>query len=96
MDGHVGPVFVQRADDVTSLRVVRAFNTVIRDAGFGVEGSRHKAEVDLTEAEAAAVATLKTSTVRFDLGSLFLSVDAGGGTTDIALMQVTSADQQVP
>lgn len=84
----------------TSLRVVRGFNTVIRDAGFGVEGSRHKAEVDLTEAEAAAVAaavaTLKTSTVRFDLGSLFLSVDAGGGTTDIALMQVTSADQQVP
>lgn len=80
----------------TSLRVVRAFKTVIRDAGFGVEGSRHKAEVDLTEAEVAAVATLKTSNVRFDLGSLFLSVDAGGGTTDIALMQVTSADQQVP
>lgn len=80
----------------TSLWVVRAFKTVIRDAGFGVEGSRQKAEVDLTEAEAAAVATLKTSTVRFDLGSLFLSVDAGGWTTDIALMQVTSADQQVP
>jgi hypothetical protein len=80
----------------TSLRVVRAFKTAIRNAGFGVEGPGHKAEVDLTEAEAAAVATLKTSTVSFDVGTFFLSVDAGGGTTDIALMQVTSADQQGP
>jgi len=80
----------------TSLGVVNTFKTVIRSAGFGVEGPRHSAEVDLTEAEAAAVATLKTSAVVFDMGSLFLTVDAGGGTADLALMQVTSADQQVP
>lgn len=80
----------------TSLGVVHTFKKVIRNAGFGIEGPRHSAEVDLTEAEAAAVATLKTSAVRFDMGSLFLTVDAGGGTTDIALMQVTSADEQEP
>jgi len=76
--------------------VVNAFKTVIRNAGFGVEGPNHSAQVDLTEAEAAAVATLKSSAVCFDMGSLFLTVDAGGGTTDIALMQVTSADQTIP
>ena len=80
----------------TSHKVVNVYKDVIRDAGFGAEGPRHSAQVDLTEAEAAAVATLKTSAVVFNLGSLFLTVDAGGGTTDIALMQVTSADQQVP
>lgn len=80
----------------TSLDVINAFKAVIRDAGFGVEGPRHSAQVDLTEAEAAAVAMLKTSAVAFDVGSLFLTVDAGGGTTDLALMQVTSADQSVP
>lgn len=80
----------------TNQEVINTFKTVIRHAGFGAEGPRHSAEVDLTEAEAAAVATLKTSAVAFDAGSLFLTVDAGGGTTDLALMRVTSADQQVP
>ncbi|KAK3379142.1 hypothetical protein B0T24DRAFT_568926 [Lasiosphaeria ovina] len=80
----------------TSLSTIHVFKTVIANAGFGLEGARHAAHVDLTEAEAAAVATLKTSAVTFPLGSLFLTVDAGGGTTDLALMQVTSADQQVP
>lgn len=80
----------------TSLNVINTFNTVIRNAGFGVEGPRHSAQVDLTEAEAAAVATLKTSAVTFDEGSLFLTVDAGGGTTDLALMKVTSPKLQMP
>ncbi|KAK0648207.1 hypothetical protein B0T16DRAFT_327490 [Cercophora newfieldiana] len=80
----------------TSIYVVNTFKDVIRNAGFGTEGIRHSAQVDLTEAEAAAVATLKTSAVTFDMGALFLTVDAGGGTTDLALMQVTSANQQVP
>jgi hypothetical protein len=80
----------------TSLDVINTYKTVIKNAGFGVEGPRHSAQVDLTEAEAAAVATLKTSAVSFIMGSLFLTVDAGGGTTDLALMQVTSASQAVP
>ncbi len=80
----------------TSPTVVNAFKAVIRNAGFGVEGPRHTAEVDLTEAEAAAVATLKMSAVALPTGSVFLTVDAGGGTTDLALMRVTTAYQQVP
>ena len=80
----------------TSIGVVNTFKDVIRMAGFGTDGPRHSAQVDLTEAEAAAVATLKTSAVAFDMGSLFLTVDAGGGTTDLALMQVTSANQRIP
>ncbi|KAK3994857.1 hypothetical protein QBC44DRAFT_35101 [Cladorrhinum sp. PSN332] len=80
----------------TSQSVINVFKGIIRAAGFGLDGPRHSAQVDLTEAEAAAVATLKTSAVSFMMGSLFLTVDAGGGTTDLALMQVTSANQQVP
>ncbi|KAB5580556.1 hypothetical protein GE09DRAFT_950983 [Coniochaeta sp. 2T2.1] len=80
----------------TSLSLINQFKAIICNAGFGVEGPRHSAQVDLTEAEAAAVATLKTSAVHFNMESLFLAVDAGGGTTDLALMKVTSVNQQVP
>ncbi|KAK0369431.1 hypothetical protein CLIM01_13212 [Colletotrichum limetticola] len=80
----------------TKMGVVNAFKNAIRDAGFGIEGPCHMAQLDLTEAEAAAVATLKTSPVEFRLGNLFLTVDAGGGTTDLALMQITSTDGDFP
>lgn len=80
----------------TSLEIINTFKGIIRDAGFGVEGSRHTAVVDLTEAEAAAVATIKNSAVAFQQGEVFLSIDAGGGTTDLALMQVTSTDNSFP
>ncbi|KAL6857292.1 hypothetical protein J3F83DRAFT_763650 [Trichoderma novae-zelandiae] len=80
----------------TRLEIINIFKTIIRDAGFGVGGPKHVAQVDLTEAEAAAVATLKMSAVSFNKGSLFLTVDAGGGTTDLALMRVTSSDANCP
>ncbi|ATY61541.1 Hsp70 family chaperone [Cordyceps militaris] len=80
----------------TRMETINAFKGVIRRAGFGVEGPRHSAQIDLTEAEAAAVATLKTSALRFRPGSLFLTVDAGGGTTDLSLMRVTSVDADCP
>ncbi|PHH83882.1 hypothetical protein CDD83_2874 [Cordyceps sp. RAO-2017] len=80
----------------TRMETINVFKDLVRDAGFGAEALRHEARVDLTEAEAAAVTTLKTSAVRFAAGSLFLTVDAGGGTTDLALMRITSADAAVP
>ncbi|KAK5999197.1 hypothetical protein PT974_01588 [Cladobotryum mycophilum] len=80
----------------TRMEIINIFKGIIRDAGFGVEGPRHLAHVDLTEAEAAAVATLKTSALTFNEGSLFLTVDAGGGTTDLALMRITSKDPNFP
>jgi hypothetical protein len=80
----------------TRMEIINIFKGIIRDAGFGVEGPKHMAQIDLTEAEAAAVATLKTSAIAFNQGSLFLTVDAGGGTTDLALMRVTSSDINFP
>ncbi|KAL3594916.1 hypothetical protein FPOAC2_09234 [Fusarium poae] len=80
----------------TSMAVVNAFKGAIHDAGFGTEGSRHSALVDLTESEAAAVATLKTGAVNLRANSIFLTVDAGGGTTDLALMRVQSTDFNFP
>jgi len=76
--------------------IINVYKSIIRDSGFGAEGPRHSANIDLTEAEAAAVATLKYSAVQFYVGSLFLTVDAGGGTTDLSLMQVTSTDEAFP
>ncbi|KAJ6788470.1 hypothetical protein PWT90_02615 [Aphanocladium album] len=80
----------------TRMETINAFKGIIRNAGFGVEGPRHSAQIDLTEAEAAAVATLKTSAIKFRQGSLFLTVDAGGGTTDLSLMRVTSNNASFP
>ncbi|KID83298.1 Hsp70 family chaperone [Metarhizium guizhouense ARSEF 977] len=80
----------------TRMETINTFKGIIRNAGFGVEGPMHSALVDLTEAEAAAVATLKTSAINFNTGSLFLTVDAGGGTTDLCLMRVKSTDPKFP
>ncbi|OTB11872.1 hypothetical protein K445DRAFT_26131 [Daldinia sp. EC12] len=76
--------------------IINSFKKCIHDAGFGVEGRYHRATVELTESEAAAVGTIKNSTVVFETGDIFLSVDAGGGTTDLALMQVVEARQPFP
>lgn len=76
--------------------IINSFKSCIRDAGFESGGMNHSAIVDLTEAEAAAVATLKTSPIAFQPNSLFLAIDAGGGTTDLALMRITSTDAAFP
>ncbi|XXH04351.1 hypothetical protein Hte_010765 [Hypoxylon texense] len=79
-----------------SQEIINVFKRCIEDAGFGVEGQKHTATVELTESEAAAVGTIKNSTVAFQTGDIFLSVDAGGGTTDFALMQVVEAREPFP
>lgn len=79
-----------------SQEIINVFKNAIRNAGFGTEGPHHTANVDLTESEAAAVGTIKSSTVAFEPGDIFLSVDAGGGTTDFALMQVVEAREPFP
>ncbi|KAH7123083.1 hypothetical protein EDB81DRAFT_913210 [Dactylonectria macrodidyma] len=79
-----------------NMDIINDFKGCIRNAGFGSGGFRHSAQVDLTEAEAAAVATLKTSPFTFDQGTLFLTIDAGGGTTDLSLMRITCSNSEVP
>lgn len=79
-----------------SLEIINAFKAAIKNAGFGTEGPRHTSTVELTESEAAAVATIKSTAVSFEKDDIFLSVDAGGGTTDFALMQVVEANEPFP
>ncbi|CAN8102288.1 unnamed protein product [Discula destructiva] len=79
-----------------SFDVINAFKDAIKDAGFGSEGPRHSATVELTESEAAAVATIKSTAINFDKDDIFLTVDAGGGTADFALMQVVDACEPFP
>ncbi|KAJ9425935.1 hypothetical protein QL093DRAFT_2588291 [Fusarium oxysporum] len=77
------------------MEVINTFRSIIRDAGFGTEGPGHSAQIDLTEAEAAAVDTLKSGVVEFGTGDIFLTVDAGGGTTDLSLVRVTSVENDI-
>ncbi|XDG00407.1 hypothetical protein ABKA04_000022 [Annulohypoxylon sp. FPYF3050] len=79
-----------------SQEIINAFKECIANGGFGREGRYHTATVELTESEAAAVGTIKNSTIAFQAGDIFLSVDAGGGTTDLALMQVVEARDPFP
>lgn len=79
-----------------SQQTINSFKEAIYNAGFGTEGSRHSATVELTESEAAAVGTIKGTTVGFRKGDVFLSIDAGGGTTDFALMRVVEAREPFP
>ncbi|ROW05305.1 hypothetical protein VSDG_00113 [Cytospora chrysosperma] len=79
-----------------SMEIINAFKVAIKTAGFGSEGPRHTSTVELTESEAAAVATIKSTAINFQKDDIFLSVDAGGGTTDFALMQVVEANEPFP
>lgn len=79
-----------------SLDVINIFKEAIKNAGFGTEGPAHSSTVELTESEAASVATIKSTAIIFEKDDIFLTVDAGGGTTDFALMQVTDACEPFP
>ncbi|KAL2286385.1 hypothetical protein FJTKL_07147 [Diaporthe vaccinii] len=79
-----------------SFEIINTFKEAIKNAGFGTEGPRHATTVNLTESEAAAVATIKSTAIDFEKDDIFLSVDAGGGTTDFALMQVVETREPFP
>jgi hypothetical protein len=76
-----------------SLGTTVDFEKAIRAAGFGEENtSRHTARLELTEAEAAAVYVAGNPQVRFAAGDILLVCDAGGGTTDLGLIEVVDSD----
>lgn len=79
----------------TNQAILNEFKAVIRDAGFGSEQT-HTAKLELTEAEAVAVYTVKTAQTRFQKGDIFLVCDAGGGTTDLGLVEIAQANPDVP
>ncbi|KAK5654474.1 hypothetical protein OQA88_7102 [Cercophora sp. LCS_1] len=76
--------------------ILNDFQEIIHRAGFGGPHN-HEVILGLTEAEAAAVSSMLRvgTSLPFDNGDVFLSVDAGGGTTDLAFVQVCSANPPV-
>jgi len=73
----------------TSQSVVERFRRITQAAGFGSVTS-HQVIVGLTEAEAAAVHVSKGQPNLFRSGDVLLMCDAGGGTTDLSVLQVSS------
>lgn len=62
---------------------------LIKSAGFS-ERPNQKVRITLTEAEAAAVYASRQA---YQKGDVLLVCDAGGGTTDVNLLKVTSSSQ---
>ena len=80
-----------------SLSTTTDFEQAIRAAGFGQENTyKHMAKLELTEAEAAAVYVAGNPQVRFAAGDILLVCDAGGGTTDLGLIEVVDSDPNLP
>jgi hypothetical protein len=77
-----------------SLSIPRDFEELIKQAGFadGGQNRSHTVEIGLTEPQAAAVYTMRDSSRQFYVGEVILVCDAGGGTTDIAILQITRID----
>lgn len=71
----------------TAIAVTKTFEGLLHEAGYGSEGKNHKVVIGLTEAEAAAVHTFATEKETYSDGQIILVVDAGGGTTDLALLR---------
>lgn len=64
---------------------------LLKSAGFENEARDHRAKIGLTEAEAAAVYAAKQ---QYKKGDVILICDAGGGTTDVNVLQVMSSSTE--
>ncbi|VBB79460.1 Putative protein of unknown function [Podospora comata] len=70
-----------------SLEISDALMKEIKKAGFGTGGKNHSVSWGLSEPQAAAVYTAKDGDITFRTGDVILTCDAGGGTTDFALLE---------
>ena len=68
--------------------IARDIRALVTEAGFGGGGAQHKVDIGLTEPEAAAVYTLKDTAIAYRVGDIVLVCDAGGGTTDLAILEI--------
>jgi len=73
----------------TDQNVIERFRNIAQAAGFGSVRS-HQLTIGLTEAEAAAVHVSKGQPKLFSAGDVLLMCDAGGGTTDLSVLQISS------
>ncbi|KAJ8109602.1 hypothetical protein OPT61_g7339 [Boeremia exigua] len=69
------------------LPTVEKFRKITSAAGFG-SCPRHKANIGLTEAEAAAVHTARSMPGIFKENEILFVCDVGGGTTDLSVFRV--------
>lgn len=102
VEANVGPWKDMKVEFVFSipttwraLSITTDFERAVRAAGFGGEFN-HTAKLELTEAEAAAVYVAGNPQVRFTSGDILLVCDAGGGTTDLGLIQVVDQNPNIP
>ncbi|TGO27007.1 hypothetical protein BPAE_0049g00340 [Botrytis paeoniae] len=80
-----------------ALDTVNRFNEAISAAGFTSQNpDKHSAKLELTEAEAAAVYFVTNSEIELEKGDIILICDAGGGTTDLGLVEVADPNPQRP
>ena len=70
------------------LSIPRDIRDLVVQAGFEGGGAQHKVDIGLTEPEAAAVYTLKDTAIPYQVGEIVLVCDAGGGTTDLAILEI--------
>ncbi|TVY89880.1 hypothetical protein LAWI1_G005493 [Lachnellula willkommii] len=81
----------------TSFETTNRFHKAIVAAGFTSENpTKHAAKLELTEAEAAAVYVATNPQVALRNQDIILICDAGGGTTDLGLIQVHDANPKQP
>jgi hypothetical protein len=81
----------------TSLETTNLFHSAIKKAGFTNESPlKHTVSLELTEAEAAAVYFASTPQITLSKGDILLICDAGGGTTDLGLIEVFDPDPEKP
>ncbi|CZR50401.1 uncharacterized protein PAC_00273 [Phialocephala subalpina] len=71
--------------------MVRCFRELVHAAGFEKAGN---VIMELTEGEASAVFTAKHLGHKFQEGEVFIVCDAGGGTTDMCVLNVKSAQEE--
>lgn len=81
----------------TSFETTNRFNKAIVAAGFTSDNpAKHSAKLELTEAEAAAVYVATNPQVALRNKDIILICDAGGGTTDLGLIEVHDANPKQP
>lgn len=68
--------------------IPRDIRELVVEAGFEGGGAEHTVDIGLTEPEAAAVYTLKDTAIPYQVGEIVLVCDAGGGTTDLAILEI--------
>ena len=72
----------------SKLSIPRDIRDLLVQAGFERGGAQHTVQIGLTEPEAAAVYTLKDTPIPYRVGENVLVCDAGGGTTDLAILEI--------